>query len=312
MIDWTDRHYRYFMRLISKRTRLYTEMITTGALLYGDAPRFLSFHSVEHPVALQLGGCDPKALAQCAQLAEEYGYAEVNLNVGCPSDRVQAGKFGACLMAEPNLVADCIAAMREACSLPVTVKSRIGIDKQDNYEFLEKFIDTVALAGCEQFIIHARKAWLKGLSPKQNREIPPLSYDTVYQIKRDFPGLVIIINGGITTLEQTTQQLEIVDGVMLGRAAYYNPYLFANVDQQFFNETTEVLTRENIVEQMLIYIDAELTKGTKMHAITRHMLHLYNGEPGAKNWRRTLSYAALQSPAEGIRVILDLIQCHPR
>jgi tRNA-dihydrouridine synthase A len=297
------------MRLISKRTRLYTEMITTGALLYGDAPRFLAFHAAEQPVALQLGGCDPNALAQCAKLAEEYGYAEVNLNVGCPSDRVQAGKFGACLMAEPNLVADCISAMREACALPVTVKSRIGIDKQDNYEFLEKFIDTVALAGCEQFIIHARKAWLSGLSPKQNREIPPLSYATVYQIKRDFPALTIIINGGITTLEQATEQLNRVDGVMLGRAAYYNPYLFANVDQQFFNEATEILTRENIVEQMLFYIDTELTKGTKLHAITRHMLHLYNGLPGAKNWRRTLSHAALQSPQEGIKILQRFFQC---
>lgn len=305
MIDWTDRHYRYFMRTMTKHTRLYTEMITTGALLYGDAERFLHFHPEENPVALQLGGSSPEALAKCASMAQDCGYVEVNLNVGCPSDRVQAGKFGACLMAEPHLVAECVAAMREACNLPVTVKCRIGIDKQDNYEFLENFIDSISNAGCKHVIIHARKAWLTGLSPKQNREIPPLNYDVVYQIKKDFPELTIVINGGITTFEQIKDQLQKVDGTMLGRIAYYDPYLFANIDQTFFNIETPPITREAVLSQMLLYIEAELQKGTRLHSITRHMLNLYNSQPNAKHWRRSLSSLSQVNPHDALNGVMN-------
>lgn len=299
MMDWTDRHCRFFHRLISKQTLLYTEMITTGALLYGDRQRFLQFDASEHPLALQLGGSEPKALAACAKMAEDFGYDEANLNVGCPSDRVQNGRFGACLMAEPELVAECVAAMREVVSIPVTVKSRIGIDDRDSYEELVKFIGTVAGAGCETFIVHARKAWLKGLSPKQNRDVPPLRYDVVYQLKQDFPQLQIVLNGGVTTLEQTEAALrQGVNGVMVGREAYHNPYLLAEVDRRLFGASVDVVTRTEIIESLLPYIDRQLAEGVRLHSITRHILGLFHGEPGARSWRRHLSEQAVKTGAD--------------
>lgn len=307
MLDWTDRHYRYFMRLLSKHTRLYTEMVTTGALIYGDAQRFLNYHPAEHPLALQLGGSDPYALARCAKLAEEYGYAEVNLNVGCPSERVQSGKFGACLMAEPKLVADCVMAMREACRIPVSIKTRLGIDNHDSYAFLTHFIAQTAQAGCQHFIIHARKAWLNGLNPKQNREIPPLCYDRVYQLKKDFADLTIVINGGIQDLAQLQQQFDHVDGAMIGRAAYYSPYLFAQIDQHIFGVQQPIPSREQIVWQLLPYIQQELSQGVRLHHITRHLLHLFNGQAGARFWRRSLTTAAQMSNAEGWQYLHHLI-----
>ena len=254
MLDWTDRHCRYFHRLLSKHALLYTEMVTTGALIHGDKHRFLQFNASENPVAFQLGGSNPKDLAVCAKMVEEYGYDEINLNVGCPSDRVQNGSFGACLMAEPALVAECIAAMSQVVSIPVTVKSRIGIDDKDSYEELVQFIGTIADTGCKTFIVHARKAWLKGLSPKQNREVPPLDYERVYQLKRDFPGLEIIINGGITTLEQAALMLDQVDGVMVGREAYQNPYILAGVDNLLYGDIKEKVSRQEIVKTLIPYI----------------------------------------------------------
>ncbi|MDX1496719.1 MAG: tRNA dihydrouridine(20/20a) synthase DusA, partial [Salinisphaeraceae bacterium] len=276
----------------------YTEMVSTGALLHGDKERFLAFDKAEHPVALQVGGNDPTALAACAVLAQEWGYDEININVGCPSDRVQAARFGACLMAEPELVATGVKAMRTACDIPVTVKTRIGIDEQDDYAFVHHFIDTVANAGCEVFIVHARKAWLSGLSPKQNREIPPLRYDVVAQLKQDFPELVFVLNGGITDLEMAAKHLETFDGVMLGRAAYQNPYLLASVDQQFYGSQGSIPSRETILERMLPYIRAELAAGVPLKCITRHMLGLFQGQPGAKAWRRTLSEQAPRQDAD--------------
>jgi tRNA-dihydrouridine synthase A len=296
------------MRIMSKHTRLYTEMITTGALLHGSPERFLAYHPQEHPLALQLGGSDPKALAQCAELAQTYGYAEINLNVGCPSERVKSGKFGACLMAEPQLVAECVSAMQTSSQIPVTVKTRLGIDDNDSYEFLHNFIETVAKAGCQHVIIHARKAWLSGLSPKENREIPPLCYERVHQLKQDFPQLTVIINGGIKDLEQVQEQLKYVDGVMLGRIAYQQPYFFADVDQQLFGETYEVLTRHEVVEQLLPYIDQQLTEGARLHHISRHLLNLFNGQPGARHWRRSLTEAAVLPASEGVRVLRETLK----
>ena len=298
MMGWTDRHARYFLRLITKHTLLYTEMVNTGALLHnkqkvGEQKRFLAFHEAEHPLALQLGGSDPQALAQCATLAEDAGFDEVNLNVGCPSDRVKSGHFGACLMAHPKLVADCVAAMKAKVSIPVTVKCRIGIDDMEGYQPLEHFVETVAGGGCDTFIVHARKAWLQGLSPKQNREIPPLVYDYVHRLKDEKPELNIVINGGIKSMEVTQQQLTHVDGVMLGREAYYNPYILASVDQNLYKDAdATVKSREDIANQMCDYIDAEIAKGTELHSITRHMLGLYHGCSGAKAWRRHLSEQA--------------------
>lgn len=308
MIDWSDRHYRYFMRRMTQRTVLYTEMITTGALIFGDTKRFLDYHPEENPLVLQLGGSDPKALAQCAGLAQEYGYVEVNLNVGCPSDRVQAGKFGACLMAEPELVAACVQAMKEACDLPVTVKTRLGVDELDSYEFLTQFIQTVSEAGCHEFIMHARKAWLKGLSPKENREIPPLCYDRVYQLKKDFPALTIIINGGITDFETAKDQLKYVDGVMIGRAAYNEPYLFSVADQTFFGVDKKTLTRAEVAEAMFPYIDDQLSQGVRLHSIIRHMLNLFNGKPGARYWRQTLSKASTMPASEGFSAMKNMLK----
>jgi tRNA-dihydrouridine synthase A len=296
MLDWTDRHCRYFHRLLSKNALLYTEMVTTGALIHGNTQRFLQFNAEEHPVALQLGGSNPNDLAICARMAEESGYDEVNLNVGCPSDRVQNGKFGACLMAEPELVGDCVAAMQAVVKIPVTVKSRIGIDERDSYEELTQFIDMVSKAGCETFIIHARKAWLKGLSPKENREVPPLCYETVFQLKRDFPQLEIVINGGITTLEQSSELLNHVDGVMLGREVYQNPYLLAKVDTILFGDDAPILSRKQVIDALLPYIQTQLqNQDVRLNSISRHVLGLFHGEYGARLWRRFLSENAFKS-----------------
>ncbi len=295
MMGWTDRHARYFLRLISKYSLLYTEMVNTGALLHnkqkvGVQKRLLAFNAAEHPVALQLGGSDPQALALCAQMVEDAGFDEVNLNVGCPSNRVNSGNFGACLMAQPKLVADSVSAMKAKVAIPVTVKCRIGIDDMEDYQALENFIDVVAESGCDTFIVHARKAWLKGLSPKQNREIPPLKYDYVHRLKVEKPTLNITINGGIKTIDTAQQQLEHVDGVMIGREAYNNPYMLACVDRDVYqNKDAALKTREKIVYQMCEYIDAELASGTKLHSMTRHILGLYHGCRGAKAWRRYLS-----------------------
>ena len=289
MLDWTDRHCRYFLRLISQHSVLYTEMITTGAIIYGDTDYHLQMDSFEHPVALQLGGSSPTDLAKACVLASKYDYAEINLNCGCPSDRVQNGMFGAVMMKNAQVTADCMAAMRDAVDLPVTVKHRIGVDDFDSYEFLCDFVGTVAETGCQTFLVHARKAWLKGLSPKQNREVPELNYDRVYQLKQDFPDLEIIINGGVTDLEQSKQHLERLDGVMVGREAYTNPYLLASVDQQFYGSNAPIKSREKIAEEFLNYVDNELTKGTRLQAMTRHILGLYHGMPGARQFRRHIS-----------------------
>ncbi len=293
MMDWTDRHCRYFLRLVSPRARLYTEMITTGALLFGNVPRHLDFDPAEHPVGLQLGGSDPQALAHCARLGEAWGYDEINLNVGCPSERVQTGSFGACLMAEPALVAECVRAIREAVALPVTVKHRIGIDAVEEYAFVRDFVGTVAAAGASAFFVHARNAILKGLSPKENREVPPLKYDYVHRLKRDFPELTIVINGGIATHEVIAAELERVDGVMLGRVAYHNPYLLAGAEEYVFGEQVPRRTRAEIVEALVPYAEAQLAQGVGLRAIARHVLGLYHGASGARAWRRMLSDATL-------------------
>jgi len=296
MLDWTDRHCRMFHRLITRHTWLYTEMVTTGALLHGDVERHLSFNQEEHPVALQLGGSDPDDLAKCAKLGEQRGYDEINLNCGCPSERVQKGAFGACLMAESNLVADCVKAMRDAVSIDVTVKHRIGINENETYEFVRDFIGTVAEAGCNTFIVHARNAILKGLSPKENREIPPLRYDVAYQLKRDFPQLEIILNGGITTLDQIDLHLQHVDGVMSGREAYHHPYLMSAFDSRYYADDAPIKTREEVVLMMLPYIRSQLERygkgaggGLKLNSMTRHMLGLVTGLPGARAFRQMLS-----------------------
>jgi len=296
MLDWTDRHCRMFHRLITRHTWLYTEMVTTGALLHGDVERHLSFNQEEHPVALQLGGSDPDDLAKCAKLGEQRGYDEINLNCGCPSERVQKGAFGACLMAESNLVADCVKAMRDAVSIDVTVKHRIGINENETYEFVRDFIGTVAEAGCNTFIVHARNAILKGLSPKENREIPPLRYDVAYQLKRDFPQLEIILNGGITTLDQIDLHLQHVDGVMIGREAYHHPYLMSAFDSRYYADDAPIKTREEVVLMMLPYIRSQLERygkgaggGLKLNSMTRHMLGLVTGLPGARAFRQMLS-----------------------
>ena len=297
MMDWSDRHCRYLWRLISKQCLLYTEMVTTGALLQGDSERFLRYNDEEHPLALQLGGSDPAALAQCAKLAQSYGYDEVNLNCGCPSDRVQNGMIGACLMAHPNLVADCIKAMQDAVSIPVTIKHRIGIDDMDDFEGLLNFVTTVANAGCTTFIVHARKAWLQGLSPKQNREVPPLVYETVYKLKQTLPHLTIIINGGIRSLSETEEQLQHVDGVMMGREAYSNPYLLAAVDQHLFGSEHPIPTREHILLAYINYCDKQILDGARLHHMSRHVLGLFQGVPGARAFRRTISENAYKADA---------------
>lgn len=311
MLDWTDRHCRYFHRLLSQQTLLYTEMITTGAILHGKGD-FLEYNEQEHPLALQPGGSNPVDLAACAKLAGERGYDEINLNVGCPSDRVQNGRFGACLMAEPELVADCVSAMKEVTDIPITVKTRIGIDDQDSYEFLTKFVSTVSeKGGCEQFTIHARKAWLSGLSPKENREIPPLDYDRAYQIKKDFSDLVIAVNGGVTTLEQTKEHLQHLDGVMIGREAYHSPFILAEVDQQIFGLDTPIKKRSQVVEEMYPYIERELSNGASLGHISRHMLGLFQSMPGARQWRRYISENAHKKGA-GIEVMQTALAKIPK
>ncbi len=305
MLDWTDRHYRYFARLMSAHTVLYTEMVTTGAIIHGQGD-YLAYNQEEHPVALQLGGSNPKDLATCAKLAFERGYDEINLNVGCPSDRVQNGRFGACLMGEPALVAECVDAMKQVADIPVTVKTRIGIDEQDSYEFLTDFVDTVKAVGCDTFIVHARKAWLQGLSPKENREIPELNYERVYQLKRDYADLNISINGGVKTLEDSLSHLQQLDGVMIGREAYQNPYLLAKVDQLIYGEEKPVITREQVIEQMMPYIEQHLKDGGRLNHITRHMIGLFQGLPGSRGWRRHLSENAHKAGA-GVSVIWDAV-----
>lgn len=297
MLDWTDRHERYFLRLISKRALLYTEMITTAAILHRGPGHFLHFSDAEHPLALQLGGSEPDDLAACARMGEQFGYDEINLNVGCPSERVKSGSFGACLMADPELVADCVSAMKSAVDIPVTVKHRIGIDDHDSWDELCRFVETVAAAGCEVFIVHARKAWLKGLSPKQNREIPPLKYDVVYDLKKHYPRLKFVINGGIKSIDEAGQHLQHVDGVMMGREAYHNPYVLAQVDRQLYGDDVDVVERKQIFESLLPYVEAELQKGAKLHSITRHIMGLFLGVPGAKAWRRHLSEQAVKPDA---------------
>ena len=290
MMDWTDRHCRYFHRLLSRHALLYTEMVTTGALVHGDVPRHLDFNAEEHPVALQLGGSDAAELAHSARLGEKWGYDEINLNCGCPSERVQRGSFGACLMAEPALVADCVKAMVDAVQVPVTVKHRIGIDKAESYEFVRDFVGTVSEAGCNVFLVHARNAWLKGLSPKENRELPPLRYETVHRLKKDFPQLTICINGGITTQGQIEGELALLDGVMVGREAYHNPWSMASWDSAFFGEADDGKTRESVEEQMTAYMVREAAQhGTRWSSIARHMLGLRNGLPGARRWRQVWS-----------------------
>lgn len=313
MMDYSDRHCRYFLRLLSRHARLYTEMVTTGAILHGDREYLLGFNAQEHPVALQLGGSVPADLAQTARIGADYGYDEINLNVGCPSDRVQTGRFGACLMAEPELVAEGVAAMRAAVTLPVTVKTRIGIDERDSYEELCHFVRNVASAGCDTFIIHARKAWLQGLSPKQNREIPPLRYDVAYQLKRDFPDLSIVINGGIVSLESAMQHLPQVDGVMLGRAAIHDSYVVAHVDHLLFGEAYPVLSRAEAALSYIPYIEQQLALGIRLPTLTRHLLSLYHGQPGARSWRRYLSENAPRPGAgsEVVHAALKVLTTHP-
>ena len=307
MLDWTDRHCRYFHRLLTKQALLYTEMVTTGALLNGDVERHLRFNAFEQPVALQLGGSEPKEMAECARLAEDYGYAEVNINVGCPSERVQKGAFGACLMAEPHLIADCVAAMQAAVNIPVTVKNRIGIDEQQERDSLFNFVETVAQAGCQTFIVHARKAWLKGLSPKENREIPPLNYALVYELKQAFPQLEIIINGGITTLEQCQHHLQWVDGVMVGREAYHNPWLLAQVDSQLYATPDSFNQRKSVIDAFIPYVEQQLSQGVTLAPMSKPILGLFQGIAGARYWRRYISENAFKPNADS-KILLQAMQ----
>ncbi len=302
MLDWTDRHCRYFLRLITRDTLLYTEMVTTGALIHGDRDRHLGFDPMEHPVALQLGGSDPQAMALCARRGADWGYDEININVGCPSDRVQNGRFGACLMAEPQVVADCVAAMKGAVEIPVTVKTRIGIDERDSYGELVDFVGQVAEAGCDALIVHARKAWLQGLSPRENREIPPLRYDWVQRLKGDFPSLAVVINGGIQTLDAAVELLRGLDGVMIGREAYQNPWILAQADRLIFGDPALTPSRLRVLERFLPYVEQGLAAGVPLNAMTRHILGLFQGQPGARAWRRHLSENAHRTGA-GLEVL---------
>ncbi len=307
MMDWTDRHCRVFHRGLTRRALLYTEMVTADAVIHGDRRRLIGFSNEEHPIALQLGGSDPVKLAEAARTGAEFGYDEINLNVGCPSDRVQEGRFGACLMAEPGLVAACVSAMRNSQPVPVTVKCRIGIDDQDAEADLQRFIDVVADAGCSTFVVHARKAWLKGLSPKENREVPPLDYQRVYHLKAARPELTIILNGGIETIEDACEHLNHVDGVMLGRAAYQNPYILANVDRMIFGETTAAPTRGEALSELLSYAAAHIANGGRLSNITRHVLGLYHGQPRGRVFRRVLSERGTHASAV-VDVLRDAIE----
>ena len=311
MMDWTDRHDRFFLRLISRHALLYTEMVTTGAVLHGDRERLLGFDRAEHPVAVQLGGSEPAELAEAARIAEGFGYDEVNLNVGCPSDRVQSGRFGACLMLEPDLVARCVEAMRAAVSVPVTVKCRIGVDEQEPEEALPAMARAVREAGCETLIVHARKAWLQGLSPKENRDIPPLDYPLVYRLKEAMPEMEIIINGGIATLDEVEAHLAHVDGTMLGRAAYQNPYVLAEIDARVYGDARPPLSRHEVLEAFLPYVQRELAQGTHLHAMSRHILGLFQGQPGARAFRRHISENAPR-PGAGVDVIREAMALVPR
>src|SRR5262245_52983669 len=304
MMEWTDRHCRFFHRLLTRRARLYTEMITTGAVLRGDRARLLRFDDAEHPVALQLGGSDPQALAQSARIAEDLGYDEVNLNVGCPSDRVQEGRFGACLMAEPQLVGDCVAAMKAAVRIPVTVKCRIGIDQQDPEVALDTLTQAVKAARVDALIVHARKAWLEGLSPRENRDIPPLDYDRVYRLKRAYPDLHISINGGVSSIEAASDHLRHVDGVMMGRAAYQEPWRLLAADPQLFGEEARFLSGRRALEALFPYIERELARGVRLHSITRHVLGLFRAVPGARAFRRHIAIHAVK-PGAGIGVLRE-------
>ncbi len=310
MMEWTDRHCRFFHRLLTRRALLYTEMITTGAVLHGDRGRLLRFDPAEHPLALQLGGAEPRALAACARIAAACGFDEINLNAGCPSDRVQDGRFGACLMAEPALVGDCVAAMKAAVPIPVTVKCRIGIDEQDPQTALELFAQAVEAAGADALIVHARKAWLKGLSPKENREVPPLDYERVYRLKAAHPRLPIVINGGIGSVDQALGHLKRIDGVMMGRAAYQEPWRLLTVDSLIFGDTVPFASPKDAAAALLPYIDAELASGTRLHAITRHLHGLFRAVPGARAYRRLLAAAAArpQAGADLLAAALELVQ----
>ncbi len=302
MLDCTDRHERYLARLISKHTVLYTEMITTGALLFGDTPRFLDFDQTEHPVALQLGGSEPTAMTKSAELVQEWGYDEVNINVGCPSDRVQSGSFGACLMQSPELVAQNVKQMRAAVDIPVTIKCRIGVDDQEPQEALWNLVEASANAGCKTFLVHARKAWLKGLSPKQNRDIPPLEYPLVYALKAAFPELEIVINGGISTIEACHAHLEHVDGVMMGREAYSNPYIMARVDAELYGDDSTPLTRDEVLKEYMSYVEKQTHKGVRLNHMSRHVVGLYHGEPSSRLFRRHISQNA-HIPGSGAEVL---------
>lgn len=309
MMDWTDRHCRYFLRLLSPGAQLYTEMVTAAAIHHGDYAALLEFDAAEHPVALQVGGSDPALMAEAARRGAEFGYDEININVGCPSDRVQSGQFGACLMAHPELVGDCLRAMRAETNVPVTVKTRIGIDDEDSYEFLRRFVDVVADAGCRKFVVHARVAILEGLSPKENRSVPPLKYERVFRLKQELPELDIIVNGGISTLEQVVDVLDHVDGAMIGRQAYHDPYFLA-VLEQHFNPAWQPPDRQAVVSAMLPYIEKELARGERLGRITRHMLGLFAGQPGARTWRRHISENAFKDGA-GPAVLIDALDKMP-
>jgi tRNA-dihydrouridine synthase A len=306
MMEWTDRHCRFFHRLLTRRALIYTEMLTTGAVLHGDRNRLLGFDSAEHPVALQLGGSDPRALAACARIAADFGYDEVNLNVGCPSDRVQEGRFGACLMAEPQLVGDCVAAMKAAVSIPITVKCRIGIDEQDPEEALGTLARIVEAAGVQALIVHARKAWLAGLSPKENREIPPLDYDRVFRLKLEHPKLPIVLNGGVADIEQARHHLDRLDGVMMGRAAYQEPWRLLAVDPMLFDAPAPFVTPKQAAAALIPYIQREVARGTRLHAITRHLHGLFRAVPGARAYRRHLATAAVK-PGAGSDVLIEAL-----
>jgi len=307
MMEWTDRHDRFFLRLITQKTWLFTEMITAKAILKGDRQYLLGFDPSEHPIAIQLGGNNPKELAESASIAEDYGYDEINLNVGCPSNKVQLGEFGASLMATPGLVANCINQIQKVTSLPVSIKHRIGIDQYDSYAYVKAFVSQLADQGCRYFYVHARKAILKGLNPKQNREIPPLKYDYVHRLKSDFPHLTIVLNGGIVSIDAAQQQLQYVDGIMIGRAAYHNPFMLVDIDRQLFDDVTPVTTRQTVLEQLLPYVEQQLSLGVKLHHITRHILGLFHGVPGARAWRQYLTTHATKRDA-GSEVILQAAQ----
>ncbi len=307
MMEWTDRHCRFFHRQLSRHALLYTEMVTSAAIIHGKRDKLLGFDAAEHPVALQIGGSDRRELAEAARIGEAYGYDEINLNVGCPSDRVQAGRFGACLMAEPGLVAECIAAMRAAVAVPVTVKCRIGIDDQDGEADLQRFVETVAEAGCRTFIVHARKAWLHGLSPKQNRDVPPLDHDRVWRLKASRPDLTVVLNGGIATIAETKRHLSHVDGVMMGRATYQNPSLLLGVDEALFGAPGRHADPAAIMARMAPYIERELSRGERLSSITRHMLGLVQGVPGARGFRRHLTEGAIR-PGAGLEVVFDALR----